>query len=334
MESFKVKGNATGVILYYRKLDHSAIRKSLGGWFAREQRDLPWRRTRDPYAIWISEIMLQQTRVAAVIPYYERFLARFPNFQTLAEAPETDVLALWAGLGYYSRARNLQKASRQMVELGGFPSDHQSILSLAGIGDYTAGAVASIAFHQSYPAVDGNVRRVVVRLAGTPDVDVEDEAAALVDKKSPGAHNQAMMELGALICVPRDPRCGECPVAAWCEARRLGLQNELPPSKVKAKLVRKERTLLVIRREGKILLIPSPRVTGFWDLPETVPGVLLGARLGSFRHAITTSQYIFEVHEASGGRAPKGAQWWDEEKLYQIPFGTASKKALACLQKV
>jgi A/G-specific adenine glycosylase len=316
-------------------LDHSAIRKSLARWFAHEQRDLPWRRTRDPYAIWISEIMLQQTRVAAVIPYYERFLARFPDYHALAAAPEDDVLAMWAGLGYYSRARNLQKAARQMVELGGFPREHAAIRELAGIGDYTAGAVASIAFGLPHPAIDGNVRRVVVRLAGDADAVIEHEAGALLDVRNPGRHNQALMELGAMICVPRDPRCAECPVESLCGARRAGLETSLPPAKMKAKLVRRERTLVVVRRDGKVLLVPSPRVSGFWDLPEPFPGIHVGAKLGTFRHAITTSQYVFEVHEASlTGRMPKGARWWDEALLHQIPFGTASKKALRCLEKV
>ena len=303
-------------------------------WFVREQRDLPWRRTRDPYAIWISEIMLQQTRVAAVIPYYERFLGRFPDVGALAEADEAEVLTMWAGLGYYSRARNLQKAARQMVELGGFPREYDAIRGLAGIGDYTAGAVASIAFGLPHPAIDGNVRRVVVRLAGDADVSIADEAGALVDKRNPGQLNQALMELGAVICLPGTPRCGECPVEKLCGARRLGLENELPPAKVKAKLVRRDRTLVVIRKHGKILLVPSPRVEGFWDLPEPFSGVRLGACLGTFRHAITTSQYVFEVREASGGRLPQGARWWVERELGKIPFGTVSKKALACLEKI
>jgi A/G-specific adenine glycosylase len=278
--------------------------------------------------------MLQQTRVAAVIPYFERFLTRFPNFTALATAEETEVLTMWAGLGYYSRARNLQKAAKQMVDLGSFPRGHAAILELAGIGDYTAGAVASIAFGLPHPAIDGNVRRVIVRLAGTADVSIEDEAAALIDQKDPGRHNQAMMELGAMICVPREPRCVECPVEKFCGARQFGLERELPPAKVKAKLIRKDRTLVVIRKAGKLLLIPSPRVPGFWDLPEPFPGIRLGASLGVFRHAITTSQYVFEVREATGGRPPAGARWLDEKKLYEIPFSTASKKALACLQKV
>lgn len=277
--------------------------------------------------------MLQQTRVAAVIPYYERFLARFPDYQALAAAKEDDVLAMWAGLGYYSRARNLQKAARQLVELGGFPREHAAIRELAGIGSYTAGAVASIAFGLPHPAIDGNVRRVVIRLTGDADASIEVEAGALLDRRNAGQHNQALMELGAMICVPRDPHCGECPVEKLCGARQQGLENELPLVKAKAKLVRRERTLAVVRRGGKILLVPSPRVAGFWDLPEPFPGIHMGAGLGTFRHAITTSQYVFEVREASlAGRIPKGARWWDEASLGQIPFGTASKKALRCLE--
>ncbi|MEP6963562.1 MAG: A/G-specific adenine glycosylase, partial [Acidobacteriota bacterium] len=183
-------------------MDHVAIRKALTRWFGRHQRDLPWRRTRDPYAIWISEIMLQQTRVAAVIPYFERFLQRFPKIADLAAADETEVLTIWAGLGYYSRARNLQKAAQQVAAAGAFPETFESIRDLAGIGDYTAGAVASIAFALPHPAVDGNVRRVVMRLAGSAEVDVAAEATALLDRRNPGAWNQALMELGAVVCLP------------------------------------------------------------------------------------------------------------------------------------
>jgi A/G-specific adenine glycosylase len=313
-------------------LHHTAIRRALARWFAREQRDLPWRRTRDPYAIWISEIMLQQTRVAAVIPYYERFLARFPDYQSLAAAEEADVLTLWAGLGYYSRARNLQKAARQMLELGGFPKTHSAIRDLAGIGDYTAAAVTSIAFALPHAAIDGNVRRVVTRLAGHAAPLIEQEAAALLDKRNPGRHNQAMMELGALICIPREPRCPECPLQSLCAARIQGTQRDLPVVNPKAKLIPKHRTLLVARRNGRILLVPSPRVQDFWELPEALPGAHIGAVIGEFRHAITTSLYRFEVREARVTRAPKHARWWDETSLYQIPLSTASKKALRCLE--
>jgi A/G-specific adenine glycosylase len=300
-------------------------------WFAQHQRDLPWRRTRDPYAIWISEIMLQQTRVAAVIPYYERFLERFPRVRDLAAAPEDEVLRMWAGLGYYSRARNLQKAARQIVEIGAFPREYDVIRGLSGIGDYTAGAIASIAFGLPHAAVDGNVRRVVMRLAGDASVDVSVEALKLIDKRAPGQFNQALMELGAVICLPRGPLCGECPVRKWCGAFERKLQEELPPRKVKAKLVRKERILAVVRKDGMILLVASHRVNGFWDLPEPFAGMRLGARLGEFRHAITTSQYVFEVREARVRAIPDGAKWWPGDSLHGIPLGTVSKKALKCL---
>jgi A/G-specific adenine glycosylase len=308
-------------------LDQTTIRQKLTRWYTRAHRDLPWRRSSDPYAIWVSEIMLQQTRVAAVVPYYERFLKRFPRVQDLAQASETEVLSLWSGLGYYSRARNMQKAARQIVEAGGFPQDYESILALAGVGDYTAAAVASIAFGLPHAAIDGNVRRVLMRLAGDPRADVGAIATKILDPRDPGRWNQAVMELGATVCLPRDPLCAECPISGECEAHRLGLQKELPPRKKKA-MVRREHTLLVIRRRGRILLTPSPRVSGFWELPEKLAGIHLGPKLGEFRHAITNSQYYFEVREARIAAHPKDCRWWDEKDLGDIPLSTASKKAL------
>ena len=308
-------------------MDQTAIRRKLVHWYERVRRDLPWRRSSDPYAIWVSEIMLQQTRVAAVIPYYERFLKRFPRVEDLALASETELLSLWAGLGYYSRARNMQKAARQIVEAGEFPPDYESIRELAGVGDYTAAAVASIAFGLPHAAIDGNVRRVVMRLAGDARADVEAIATQLLTPRHPGRWNQAVMELGATVCLPRDPLCAECPISGECEARHLGIQKELPPRKKKV-MIRREHTLLVIRRKGRILLTPSPRVSGFWELPEVFTGVRLGPKLGEFRHAITNSQYYFEVREARITSRPRSCQWWDEKQLGKIPLSTISKKAL------
>jgi len=275
--------------------------------------------------------MLQQTRVAAVIPYYERFLKRFPSVEDLARASETELLALWSGLGYYSRARNMQTAARQIVEIGGFPRDYSSIRALAGVGDYTAAAVASIAFGRPYAAIDGNVRRVIMRLAGDSTADLGATATKLLDKRDPGRWNQAVMELGATVCLPRDPLCSACPLALACVANRRGIQRDLPPPKKKPSIVRKERTLLVIRRKGRILLTPSPRVSGFWELPEAFSGVRLGPKLGAFRHAITNSQYHFEVREARIATRPRECRWWDEAKLLEIPLSTPTKKALKCL---
>jgi A/G-specific adenine glycosylase len=312
-------------------LNESTLRRKLVRWYERHKRDLPWRRTSDLYAIWISEIMLQQTRVAAVIPYYQRFLKRFPRVEDLARASEAELLSLWAGLGYYSRARNLQKAARQIVEAGSIPKDYESIRELAGVGDYTAAAVASIAFGLPHAAVDGNVRRVIMRLAGDAAADIGVLATQLLTPRDPGRWNQAVMELGATVCLPRDPLCPECPISRECQARRLGIQKELPPRKKKV-MVRREHTLLVIRRRGRILLTPSPRVSGFWELPETFAGVRLGPRLGEFRHAITNSQYYFEVREARITTRPRACRWWDETKLIDIPLSTPTKKALRCLE--
>src|SRR5580692_2995461 len=176
--------------------------------------------------------MLQQTRVAAVIPYYERFLKRFPNAAALAQAPEEELLTAWSGLGYYTRARNLQSAARQIVERGSFPRAYHEIRELAGVGDYTAAAVASIAFGLPHAVVDGNVRRVTARITNGKG-DTQEIADLLLERKNPSRSNQALMELGAVICLPRDPLCAECPIVKQCEARKLGTQNELPGKRVK-----------------------------------------------------------------------------------------------------
>lgn len=271
--------------------------------------------------------MLQQTRVAAVLPYYERFLAHFPDAATLARADEKDVLALWSGLGYYSRARNLRRAAQQIEAAGAFPATHAEILELAGVGDYTAAAIASISFGLPHAVVDGNVRRVIARLVNDARADVQFVANAFLDKRDPARWNQAVMELGALVCLPKEPRCGECPLAAQCEARAAGTQREVPGKKIKPATEKLARTLLVIRRGGKILLTPSPRVKGFWDLPEPFEGARIGEVLGSFKHTITHRHYTFTVRTAAA-KAPSECRWFEESKLSEIPLGTVAKKAL------
>jgi A/G-specific adenine glycosylase len=310
-------------------LNATVIRKNLARWYDRGKRDLPWRHTSDPYAIWISEIMLQQTRVTAVIPYYERFLKRFPDPAALAEALEDEVLTLWSGLGYYSRARNLQKAARQIVAMGSFPRTHEEIRELAGVGDYTAAAVASIAFGLPHAVVDGNVHRVIARLTnGSGEAQVI--ADSLLDRANPSRSNQALMELGAVVCLPRDPQCGACPIAVQCQARKAGTQNELPEKRVKPAAIHLKRNLLVIHQKDRILLAPSPRVLGFWDLPEPFKGARIGARLGEFRHAITHRSYRFTVHEAVVRAAPKGFHWFRCKDIDEIPLSTTAKKGLRC----
>jgi A/G-specific adenine glycosylase len=246
------------------------FRRNLLAWFSRFQRDLPWRRTRDPYRIWLSEIMLQQTRVAAVIPYYERFLERFPTVEALAAAPEEEVLRLWSGLGYYSRARNLQKAAQEIVakHTGVFPSEYEQALALPGIGAYTAAAVLSIAYEKKHAVLDGNVARVLARL-GTLRVDLrangtwgelQKTADRLLDEKSPGDWNQAMMEVGATLCTPRAPQCLLCPVGEFCEARKKGLADIIPEKRAKRDTVEVTLAALVLLdRKGNTLLLPPPK---------------------------------------------------------------------------
>ena len=314
---------------------------ALLGWFGAHKRDLPWRRTKDPYAIWISEIMLQQTRVAAVIPYYERFLNRFPDFRALAEAPESDLLAHWAGLGYYYRARNLQKASQRMCESGGFPASYDEMRSLPGIGDYTSAAVASIALNLPFAAVDGNVLRVLSRVladgadtrSGKGRKHFAELAGKLLATGQPGAFNQAMMELGATVCLPRNPQCLLCPVARLCRARLLGRPGEFPVKRRGAKRVEQERVLFWIERGGHVLLWQrapdASLMPGFWELPERaqIPSAIPGKRLGAFRHSITFHDYCFHVYEAEMPADVGPCRWVPLDSLFTLPVSTIFRKA-------
>ncbi len=263
-------------------------------WYEAEKRDLPWRHTRDPYRIWVSEVMLQQTRVEAVRGYYARFLEALPDVRALAAAEETVYLKLWEGLGYYSRARNLHRAAVVVCEeFGGrFPEDHKALLSLPGIGDYTAGAVASIAFGARVPAVDGNVLRVVTRLLndGRPitdpkvKADLRGKVAGIVPADAPGAFNQALMELGATVCVPNGaPRCGSCPLMHLCEGYHLGTAAGLPVKAAKKPRRIEPRTVFLLRCGGKAALRrrpPKGLLGGLWELPSA-DGELSPAQAGA-----------------------------------------------------
>lgn len=246
-----------------------ALRERLLEWFHKYQRDLPWRLNKDPYRIWLSEIMLQQTRVAAVIPFYERFLEHFPTIRALAAAPETEVLRLWAGLGYYSRARNLQRAAKEIVEKHGgeFPRSAEDAVALPGIGSYTAAAILSIAFGARPAVLDGNVARVIARL-GAVHGDLREgarwqalQAAAnvLLEPEAPSDWNQAMMELGATICTPKSPQCLLCPIAEFCHARQLGLTEVIPEKRKKRATEEVELAAAVfLDPKGRTLLLPPP----------------------------------------------------------------------------
>ena len=287
--------------------------------------------------------MLQQTRVGAVLPYYERFLERFPDAAALARAPEADVLTAWAGLGYYSRARNLQKAARLIVAAGAFPRDFAAIRALPGVGDYTAAAIASIAFGLPHAVLDGNVIRVLARLSNEPG-DISTAATrrrlrtladGLLDPQRPGEFNQALMELGATVCLPQHPRCPACPLARLCEARRRGVEERVPVKSRPAKSVRIDREVLLIRRRGRVLLWQRPadsgRMPGFWELPEAdqLPEASKGEVLGRFQHTIVDHRYSVAVLRATLKRAPAGFRWVTEAELARIPLSTLARKALA-----
>jgi A/G-specific adenine glycosylase len=263
-----------------RQFNHELL-----NWFHRNGRDLPWRKTKNPYYIWISEVMLQQTQVDTVIPYYHRFIDSFPTIRALADAPEDQVLKSWEGLGYYSRARNLQSGVREVAEKyhGELPDDKKQLLSIRGIGPYTAGALLSIAFGEPEPAVDGNVMRVMSRIFLIDD-DIAKSATKkkfgqivqeLITEADPSAFSQSLMDLGAMICRPRNPLCPECPVREFCRANAEGVQSEYPVKSRKAGPVTKSYAILLLRDGGgKFLIEKRPEkglLAGLWQFPM-VPG--------------------------------------------------------------
>jgi len=328
----------------------TSIARLLLEWYRAGHRDLPWRRISDPYRIWVSEIMLQQTRAQTVIPYYERFLERFPTLESLAGAPETDLLALWSGLGYYSRARNLKRAAEAIVRAGDFPRDYDAIRALPGIGDYTAAAIGSIAFGLPHAVVDGNVLRVVARVEN----DASDITAPRTRQRfraiaqdwldqaprDAGTFNQALMELGAVVCLPRNPACSACPLRDLCRARDAGTTAQLPVKLRRQQPVSIRATVLLVRRGDEILLKQrshhETRMPGFWDLPgpEDLPTVRVGECCGEFRHSITHHRYTVQVFRATlgNGRLPgsfgKALAWFHTERLGEIPLSTTARKGL------
>jgi A/G-specific adenine glycosylase len=279
------------------------FRRALINWYRRSGRDLPWRGTCDPYAILVSELMLQQTQVSTVIPYYNEWLRRFPDFTSLARASENDVLHAWQGLGYYARARNLHATARAVVDryCGGFPRSVEQMQQLPGIGKYTAHAVASFAYNQSVPIVEANTARVLTRLfdfrkpidSGASSEIIWQNAAMLVPKSNTWVYNSALIDLGALICVPREPKCGICPVEKFCRAKN---PETLPIKKPRPRTERLTETHAFVVRQGKVLLEQSSgRWRGMWILP---PLKLDCFKQSSFRRrAIYTSVFPFTRHQ-------------------------------------
>jgi A/G-specific adenine glycosylase len=294
-------------------LDPTDIARLVIAHFRAHKRDMPWRQTRDPYAIWVSEIMLQQTRVAAVIPYYQRWMKRFPTVRALAEAPLDDVLAAWSGLGYYSRARNLHRGAQHVIaHLGGaLPRSIKELRAIPGIGAYTAGAVASIAFDMPEPLVDGNVARVLARLHAL-EGDIKSSAttrtlwklaAELVPERAPGDFNQGLMELGATVCTPARPGCPVCPLRDPCRARAAGRELELPRTaarKPARSLPLIDARALWITHKDQVLLArraPQGLYGGLWELPQTenpekLEALVPGARLESAEPALEHRQTL------------------------------------------
>ncbi len=339
-------------------------------WYGRCGRDLPWRRTREPYRIWLSEIMLQQTGVSTVIPYYERFLQRFADVQALAAASVDEVIELWAGLGYYSRARNLHAAACQVVaELGGrFPADLQDLMALPGIGRSTAGAILSIAFDKKAPILDGNVRRVLIRLyavdepprAAAVEKLLWQRAEALTPAERPHDYAQAIMDLGATVCTPRNPDCSTCPLAALCQANRLGLAEELPRRQPRKPVPLVRQVALLLERDGEFLVSKRPlqgMLAGLWEFPcrqltegqaaETaidellvelgLPGRL--RELGRVRHAYSHFRLEVAVFQVVvddglvGGQIAEGepSVWLPPAELAGLALHGAHKKVRALL---
>lgn len=334
-------------------------------WFETAKRDTPWRRMRDPYRIWLIEVMLQQTRVETGTPYYEKFVRRFPTLRALAEASVDDVLGLWAGLGYYSRARNMHAAARMMVERHGgrVPQTVDELTALPGVGRYIAGAVASIAYGVRAPVVDGNVMRVLCRLeairANPKEASVQRRlwalAGELVPEKRPGQFNEALMELGSILCTPKAPACPKCPVRGLCEARRLGIAEKLPRLPKRKPTPHYDIAVGIIRRRGKFLIVKRPAdamLGGLWELPggkrqagesleetarreireETDLDVEVGRLAASVNHAFSHFRITLHAFECRwrGGRVRLSAgdehRWVAADEAGEFPVPAATRK--------
>ena len=340
-----------GIMAKKSETDETTLQQLLLDWFDRERRDLPWRRTQDPYAIWVSEIMLQQTRVAAVLEPYRAFLERFPTVQSLASAEEAAVLAAWSGLGYYRRARMLHRAAQQICSSGNghIPLSHAALLELPGIGRYTAAAIASIAYGEPVAAVDGNVERVLLRLRGWGSEDpvlhaqhlrrVQQEAARLLQPASPGDWNQAMMELGATVCLPRAPRCEACPWMAGCATRgehdavrRAPMRTEIRNYRWQTRHSAGAEQLLLIQRSPAQTVMP-----GMWELPPVpdTPGKPdkldkpdeQNKPILQLRHAIMQVNYQITILRDEGP-APADGRWVTAEEATTMALTGLARKVM------
>ncbi len=343
--------------------EYALLPAALLPWYRENARDLPWRRDREPYHVWVSEIMLQQTRVEAVRGYYNRFLEALPALQDLANASEDQLFKLWEGLGYYSRARNLQKTAKLLCETAGghFPQDYNSLRSLPGIGPYTAGAIASICFEQPCPAVDGNVLRVAARVTNDPSpVDlpavksaVTNALAAVYPAGACGAFTQALMELGATVCTPRSPACLSCPASAFCRAYAAGTSAKLPVRLPKKEKRVEQKTVLLLLHDGTLALEKREQpglLSGLWQLPcvdgalEAQAALLAAQQLGAAPrellweqhrdHIFTHIRWEMICYALRCAAAPESFTWVTPEEAraaYALP--TAFRQFLAFYNK-
>lgn len=371
MSSGKNRCTGQGSYAVPEEHERNEIREKLVAWYERVKRDLPWRRNTEPYRVWVSEIMLQQTRVETVIPYYERFMKWFPTVEALAQATEDKLYKAWEGLGYYSRVRNMQKAARKIVDLhqGLFPETYKDILALPGIGPYTAGAVSSIAFSKPRAAVDGNVLRVYARLFAIHDPinqprvrkQFEVLGECLVDPDRPSSYNQGLMELGATICVPKQPKCMICPLAEHCHAREQSIQLDLPKKEPKKKQKRLTMLAIWLERSDKHLLVKRPAdgvLSNMWALPSIAREESAGTDedqlraylleefglvcenmvfVGKAKHVFTHVIWEFQVYKAKWVEGDTPAfpqcQWTDEDLRGTLALPTAFKKVLEVVEK-
>jgi A/G-specific adenine glycosylase len=351
-----------------------ALRRWLGlrlhSWFAVHKRDLPWRHTRDPYRIWISEVMLQQTQAATVIPYYERFLKRFPTLSALAAALEQDVLRLWEGLGYYRRARDLHRAARviQAEHGGAIPADPAVLRGLPGLGRYTCNAILSQAFDSRLPIIEANSQRVLCRFFGRAEDPARaplkgwlwQAAEVILPRKRVGEFNQAMMELGALVCTPAAPNCGACPLKSKCAARRTGLQDTIPFRAAPPAATEVKEAAIVLRRRTRVLLVQRPatgRWANLWEFPHgelernetheqaalrllhSLTGTegRLGTELLTIRHGVTRyriTMVCFEAFHESGKFRPgsyQSSRWLEPSELASYPVSAPQRRLAGVL---
>lgn len=347
-----------------------ALQRALCTWYRAAARDLPWRKSRDPYAIWVSEVMLQQTQVGTALPYYERWMARFPDLRALSEADDDEALRLWQGLGYYSRARALLRGAREVMRHfdGNVPERVDELRSLPGIGRYTAGAIASIAYQRPEPVVDGNVERVLCRnfgLGGDPKRaplagKLWSLARSLLPPDRPGDFNQALMELGATVCTPRAPRCTACPLAKTCVARATGRVEQLPALRKRPAPTTVRMVAVVLERRGRFLVVKLPpdasRWAGMWQFPavelaaneSAQSGVrravaesaglraVAGELVATVRHSVTRYRITLFVHrcrELGGKKTSKSAAFKSLQELEGLALPAAHARIARALAK-